>query len=903
MGELFANSSGGVSSRGAKMSAKGAVTPMMAQYFAIKNKYADYLLFYRMGDFYELFFEDAVSAAAALDIALTKRGRHLNKDIPMCGVPVHSSEAYLQKLIRKGFKVAICEQMEDPKEAKKRDSKAVVKRDVIRLVTPGTLTEDALLDARRHNYLAAVGVTSGGADMALAWLDMSTGDFHVVEVDKAGLGAELSRLDPGEVLVPEPFVQNGSLGGALEGLGDKVSLLARGQFDSDMAGERLKTIFGVNALEGFGSFGRAETAACSALISYVELTQMGHMPALKPPQRKIKGSVLAMDAATRRNLELIRTLSGEHKGSVLSVIDQTVTGAGARLLQQRLVSPLTDSDAIERRFNAVEHFIGHRALRDNVRGTLKQCPDMARALSRLHLGRSGPRDLAAIRDGLKVAHEMRRSIEADQAALPAELAEAVQGLGDHQDLTCELARALVHDLPSTARDGGFIAEGYDSELDEARRLRDDSRRVIASLQSRYAKSADIKSLKIRYNNILGYFIEVAAQYTNKMQTPPLAETFIHRQTLANAGRFTTVELGEIDSRISLARDQALTIEQKLFDNLARLVTDHVQEISRVAEAIAVIDVSAALGQLAVVRRYTRPVLETSNSLDITQGRHVVLEEILERQGKTGFVANDCALGSGKDAARIWLVTGPNMAGKSTFLRQNALIVILAQMGSYVPAGKARLGIVDRLFSRVGAADDLARGRSTFMVEMVETAAILNQATPRSLVILDEVGRGTATFDGLSIAWACVEHLHETNACRALFATHYHELTALAHTLDDLTNVTMKVREWKDGVVFLHEVITGVADRSYGIQVAKLAGFPPHVITRAGEVLSFLEDERRTRGPTSMIDDLPLFSSAAQNEDSEPSEVEKALAAVHPDDLTPRDALDFVYKLRALLKPT
>ncbi len=890
--------------KGTPTRSKAAMTPMMAQYSAIKGQYADYLLFYRMGDFYELFFDDAVKASAALDIALTKRGKHLEENIPMCGVPVHSSEGYLQKLIRKGFKVAICEQTEDPKEAKKRGAKAVVRREVIRLVTPGTLTEDTLLDARRHNYLAAVGLAAGGAESALAWLDMSTGDFHVAEVGKFDLSSELSRLDPGEVLVPDPLANDP----ALAGLAGKVTVLTRSQFDSDGGAERLKAVFGVSALEGFGLFARAEIAACGALISYVELTQVGRMPALRPPAREVRGSTLTMDAATRRNLELIRTLGDDHNISVLSVINQTVTGPGARLLRKRLISPLTDIDTINRRLDAVECFARQSEYGEDVREVLKQCPDMARALSRLHLGRGGPRDLAAIREGLKIAHSVRRMTEVHgnrQASLPTELAEAAQNLGDHQALIDELARALGPDLPLLARDGGFIAGGYDQELDETRALRDDSRQVMASLQSQYVELTNIKSLKVRHNNVLGYFIEVTAQHTNKLLATPLAETFIHRQTLANAGRFTTVELSELDSKISRARDQALGLEQRMFKRLSARVIDHSEEISCAAEALAAIDVSAALAELALSHRYTRPVLETGNKLEIKEGRHVVVEEILERQGEAAFVGNNCELGGGKEAARIWLVTGPNMAGKSTFLRQNALIVILAQMGAFVPAAEARLGIVDRLFSRVGAADDLARGRSTFMVEMVETAAILNQATPQSLVILDEVGRGTATFDGLSIAWACVEYLHEMNACRALFATHYHELTALAHKLENLANVTMKVREWKGDVVFLHEVIAGVADRSYGIQVAKLAGLPDEVIGRAGEVLSHLVEDRAARGPTSMVDDLPLFSASAKEQalPLEPSQVEAAVEAMHPDEFTPRQALEFLYKLRSLLRRT
>ncbi|MGK2741869.1 DNA mismatch repair protein MutS [Tepidicaulis sp. LMO-SS28] len=881
------------------------VTPMMAQYLEIKGAHPGSLLFYRMGDFYELFFEDAVQAAEALDITLTKRGKHLGEDIPMCGVPVHSADAYLERLIRQGFKVAICEQTEDPAEAKKRGAKSVVRREVIRLVTPGTLTEDTLLDARRHNYLAALARTGASGKWGLAWADVSTGDFRVAEVAPSELAAELARLEPGELVLPESALAEADLRAGLETCGATLTPLSSSMFDSARAERRLKDLMGVAALDAFGAFSRAELGAAGALVDYLDLTQVGQMPRLSPPRQAPGGAFLAMDAATRANLELTRTLSGEAKGSLLSVIDRTVTGAGARLLSERLKAPLTDKDAIAERLDAVQWFLEARGLRGELRSALKSVPDMARALSRVTVGRGGPRDLAAIRDGLSGAHRIALLLE--QAGrgltpLPAEIAHDRKSLeGRAAALVDRLSSALGAELPLMARDGGFVAKGFSAPLDECRLLRDESRRVIAGLQSKYAEETGISSLKIRHNNVLGYYIEVGPRHADPLMTGSHKDSYIHRQTLANAVRFTTVELSDIASRITEAAGRATALEMEVFTALVEETRAEAAAISEAAEALARLDVAAALAELAEERRYTRPEIDDSLAFEVTGGRHPVVEAALEKAGEGPFVPNDADLSGDKgDARRLWLLTGPNMAGKSTFLRQNALIAILGQMGGFVPAAKAHIGVVDRLFSRVGAADDLARGRSTFMVEMVETAAILNQAGPRSLVILDEIGRGTATFDGLSIAWAAVEHLHEENRCRALFATHYHELTALAEKLPHLANATMKVKEWKGDVVFLHEVGPGAADRSYGIQVAKLAGLPPAVISRAHQVLAALEQGAESRGAARIVDDLPLFSAVRPAEDSrgaKESALEAKLRQINPDELSPKAALDVIYSLK------
>ena len=876
-----------------------AATPMMVQFLAIKEAHPDCLLFYRMGDFYELFFEDAVAAAEALDITLTKRGQHQGEEIPMCGVPVHAHEAYLSRLIRKGFRVAVCEQMEDPAEAKKRGSKAVVKREVIRIVTPGTITEEELLESRRNNYLAAL-ADAGGA-LGLAWLEISTGDFAVEAVEKAELAAALARVAPKELLLPErllPLVEE--LGLDQE---ERATLapLPSARFDSENGRKRLEAFLGTGALDAFGAFTRPEVAACGALLDYVELTQKGKLPRLLPPRRVDRGSVLSVDAATRRNLELMETLSGERRGSLLATVDRTVTGGGARLLAKRLSAPLAEKAGIDPRLDAVDYLLTAEDLRSVVRKALRAAPDLERALSRLTLQRGGPRDLAVVRDALTQAAQIQGLLAEAGAkeALPPLLSGCQSRLGGQDALIDELESALDAELPPQARDGNFIAPDYAPDLDELRGLRDESRRLIAGLQSGYQKESGVSSLKVRHNNVLGYFIEVTAANAEKMPRGD-DSPFIHRQTMANAVRYSTVELGELEQKIASAADKALALEMEIFARLVGEVLAVEAELGEVAAALAELDLQAALADLAAARSWSRPHLTEGLEFEIEGGRHPVVEEALEAQQEGPFVANDCDLSPDR---RLWLVTGPNMAGKSTFLRQNALIAILAQMGSFVPAVRCTLGLVDRLFSRVGAADDLARGRSTFMVEMVETAAILNQASERSFVILDEIGRGTATFDGLSIAWAAIEQLHEGNGCRTLFATHYHELTSLTARLPALTCRHMRVKEWEGEVIFLHEVAEGAADRSYGIHVAKLAGLPPQVIARAEEVLAQLEQGEQAGTLARLADDLPLFSTTPARAPAAPeaSALEERLAAANPDELSPREALELLYELRGLLK--
>jgi DNA mismatch repair protein MutS len=872
-------------------------SPMMAQYLAIKAEQPHALLFYRMGDFYELFFDDAAKASEALGIALTKRGTHDGQPIPMCGVPAHGAEPYLQTLIRKGFKVAVCEQMEDPAAAKKRGSKAVVARAVVRLVTPGTLTEDALLQPRARSVLAAVAKVQ--AAYALSVADLSDGRFSVTALEAGQIGAALARHDPAECLVPETLLADPALAPLIRDLGPRATVQAPSRFDS-AAGERaLKTLYRVATLDAFGDFSRAELSAAGAIAQYIETTQKGRDALLKPLARESAAAIMRIDAATRRNLELVETLSGTRGGSLLDTIDETVTAAGARTLADRLAAPLTDPSAIAARLDAVATLVQDGQARAALREGLKRAPDMARALSRLALGRGGPRDLGALRDGLEAASALGRLIprleaSGDLADLAATLTETAVTLAELRE---RLARLLGPDLPMLARDGGFIAANADAALDEQRALRDDAKRVIAALELRLKDETGIASLKIRHNNVLGYYVEVTSLHADRLIKPPLATGFIHRQTLPNAARFTTPELGGLAGRIVEAAARALDLELKHFEALRDAALTQAPAISDAADALAALDVAAGLAHLAAARRWVRPHVDDSRDFAIQGGRHPVVEAALAREG-LAFTANDCDL-SDTGRGRLWLVTGPNMAGKSTFLRQNALIAILAQMGSFVPASSARIGRVDRLFSRVGAADDLARGRSTFMVEMVETAAILNAAGPSSLVILDEIGRGTATFDGLSIAWGAIEHLHETNRTRGLFATHYHELASLTQRLGGLSAVTMRVKEWKGEIVFLHEVAPGAGGQSYGVQVAKLAGLPAAVIARAEEVLRALETGDEGRRTRTLVDDLPLFSAAAAKPVPRESAAEALLKSIDPDTLSPKEALELLYRLKSL----
>ena len=843
-----------------------------------------------------------------MDIALTKRGKVEGADIPMCGVPFHAYESYLAKLIRQGYKVAICEQTEDPKEAKKRGSKSVVKREVIRLITAGTLTEEPLLDAKRNNFLMAVSKISD--KLGLAWLDISTGEFYTQEInltaadEETELSAALARLAPAELIIADSYVHHPLIFGLLKNYKEQLSVWPDDRFNSENAREHLQKVFEVKTLDSFGSFSRSEISAAGVLVDYVETSQQGKIPLLCYPQKLVEDCIMEIDGATRRSLELIDSLSGDKSSSLLKVIDRTVTGPGGRLLASRMANPLRDVAAVNRRLDMVEFFLNRHGLRQDIRSLLKETADVGRAVSRLCVGRGGPRDLANIKNTLGIIPKLRNllSCKAKESVelvseTPTALQKVMAELGEHSRLVAKLGDALKEDdLPLLSRDGGFIRQGYSPVLDEIKSLKDDSHKMIVDLQSRYIEQTGISHLKVKFNNVIGYFIEVpvksAAQILDNKE-------FIFRQSVLNASRFTTVELTELEDKIRGAADKALALELQLFDEMVASVKASSDDIVKTANAFAEIDVAAGLADLAAEYNYCRPVVDDSLSFEIIEGRHPVVEQSLRKDNAGPFVGNNCCMGGA--SGNLWLLTGPNMAGKSTYLRQNAIIAIMAQMGSFVPCKSAKIGVINKIFSRVGASDDLAKGHSTFMVEMVETAGILNRADERSFVILDEIGRGTATFDGLSIAWAVVEYLHEINRCRTLFATHYHELTSLSGKLARLSLHCMKIKEFNDEVIFLHEVMDGAADRSYGIHVAKLAGLPKAVLKRADQVLHNLEHQGKGLPVKDIAEELPLFACIKEKvEEKISSPALDELSAINPDDLSPREALEKLYELKKML---
>ena len=888
------------------------LSPGMAQYLEIKKQYEDYLLFYRMGDFYEMFFDDAKKASDALDIALTRRGEAFGKPVPMCGVPFHAYESYMAKLIKAGYKVAICEQMEDPKEAKKRGYKAVVRREVIRLVTGGTITESSMLDARKNNYLLAVSKLKNC--LGLAWIDLSTGAFYTQEIlttpasEYSELYSALSRLMPAEILVADSLLDNPDLFRLLNEYREKLTVLPQARFNYEGADKRIKDFYEIKTLDAFGCFGKSEVMAVGVILDYIQITLKQQAPRINRPVKIIGSRFMEIDAATRSNLNLTEG----YKGSTLKdVIDRTNFGGGARMLSDRIANPLLDVHEINKRLDAVEFFIQHAAVRQELCELLKSCSDMERALGRLSIGHGGPRDLKDILITLTQLPAVKRIVaqfgqdDMIESAIPEAIQYILQRLGNHYQLVQTLSDALkeiddegkIYIPPLHARDGGFIKRGFSAEYDAICDMRDRGDQSILAMQNKYATETGIDKLKVRCNNIIGYFIEVPNMYVTQLLENP---RFIHRQSVLNATRFTTAELTEMENACRSAKERALAMEIQLYEGLVRDVLLNAEDIVFAARALAELDIAASMANLALENNYCRPVLDDGVGFEVVEGRHPVVEAALKRNGEGVFVGNDCDVNA--EDNRLWLITGPNMAGKSTFLRQNALIAIMAQMGCYVPAKSAHIGVINKLFSRVGASDDLSRGRSTFMVEMVETAAILNRADEHSFVILDEIGRGTATFDGLSIAWAVAEYLHNVSRCRTLFATHYHELVNLAERLPALSLHCMKIKEFNNQVVFLHEVIKGAADRSYGIHVANMAGLPKEVIRRADQILKKLEKDNRQNNALDFAREMPLFDYQMPVEEVvKQSAVEEALKMINPDELSARQALEELYKLKSLLE--
>jgi len=858
-----------------------STTPMMAQYFAIKEQHKNALLFYRLGDFYELFYEDAITASKALDITLTKRGQSQGTDIPMCGIPFHAYENYLSRLIRLGFSVAICEQMESPEEAKKRGAKSVVQRGVVRVVTPGTLTEDTLLNAGQPNYLCAINATKD--HVICGFVDISTGTFVLETCEVADLETILTKYDPSEVLIAENARSVAEKVGYIVTHRKRVTWQPASRFDSYTGHKRLCQTYQVATLESFGQFTEEEISVAGALVDYISLTQKQHMPRLSPPKKVKSDGFLFIDAQTRRSLEMTMTLKGEFKGSILSLLDHTTNNLGKRMLYEQVSHPLSKVQKIDERLDGVEFYVNHSDVRRSLRELLKRVADIERCLSRLSVGRGSPRDLDAIRNVLGIIPEIK-ALHVKHEDLPLILTKSLHLLKNLDELKDELDRAIAESgLPMLARDGGFIRPGYSPALDEHIQLRDHGKDLLEQMQTKYIAETGISILKIKYNQVIGYYIEVTQSHKDKVP-----DWFILRQSLVNGYRYVTPELVELQEKILSASAKALEREQQLFQELVQKVLVDADTLSLISKALAWLDVAASHADIAKHLKLVRPHITDSKAFQIVEGRHPIVEEALIFEHQT-FVPNNCDLSSGQS---VWLMTGPNMAGKSTFLRQNALMILMSHIGCFVPATKANIGVVDRLFSRIGASDDLASGKSTFMVEMIETAAILNQATESSFVILDEIGRGTATYDGMSIAHATLEHLHNANQCRTLFATHYHELTHLEKVLSNTACYTMLVQEWNNSIIFKHQVVQGSADRSYGIHVAELAGFPRTALDRAETILEQLETEAAS------FEGKPML--AVQKPIKRTSELEKFVKGLNPDQLSPKDALDMVYKMKQLL---
>jgi len=880
------------------------LTPMMQQFITIKKEHKDYLLFYRMGDFYELFMEDALLASKALDITLTHRGQINDKPLPMCGVPAHSHEAYLHKLINKGFKVAICDQMEDPKEAKKRGYKAIVKREVTRIITPGTITEDGLLNASSSNYLSAINFKKD--KYIISWVDISTGEFLFLETRKENVASEIARINPSEILIPDILWGDHEFNDFISDWKKEITPYTMNFFESTKGKEKVKNQFNIKFLDSIGEVDNIEYGCIGALIEYIDLTQKGNMPKIDIPRRFVVNNHMVIDNAARKNLEINKTLNGDSKGSLFNIINNTSSSSGARLLYSYMNNPLLDVKEIESRHDVVEFYINNENVKDNIRETLNLLPDMERILSRVHTGRSGPRDIVAIRVGLKKSRDILEIFEHISVKFPEELKSIHKDLGIQSNLIHYLDKSLKNEVPLMARDGGFVKDEFNFKLDEYRSMHQNAKEHKDQLKQQYIEDTGINTLKIKDNNVIGFFIEVTPQHAEK-----IPEYFVHRQTLGSCLRYTSPELKELEHKIINSKGYAIDLEMQIFEEILQKIRENSDAIALAASAMAKLDVFLSFAQLAYNNNYCRPVLNDSVDFKIKEGRHPVVERNIAKSDLSeAFIANDCDL---SDNQKMWLITGPNMAGKSTFLRQNAIIAIMAQIGSYVPAESATIGVVDKVFSRVGASDDLARGQSTFMVEMIETAAILMHATPRSLVILDEIGRGTATFDGLSIAWAVLEYLHEHNKSRTLFATHYHEITHLSEKLENLVCYTVKVKEWKNDIIFMHEIIAGSADRSYGIHVGKIAGLPEAVINRSEEILNLLQEGESGSAVNRLISDLPLFSYSniefinKEKSDSSPKKtgnnadkIYDELKELEINKITPMQAINILFKLKELI---
>ena len=863
-------------------------TPMIEQYLNIKNKYRDALLFYRMGDFYELFFEDAVIASEALDIALTKRGKSNGKDIPMCGVPFHSADNYLPKLIKKGFNVAVCEQTETVEEAKIRSQKGPLKREVVRIISPGTLTEDSLLNRKNNNYLGAI--SNINDEICIAWVDVSTGCFASRQIGKNGnlsqkqlLTNFLSRMDFSEILISEDM----NLDYIIEEWQPLLKKQNPALYHYQSCLDQICSYYSIVSLKGVGLFSQGEIIAAGVLLNYLKLTQCGKLPFLSMIKSDSMNDFLEIDYFTQKSLEIFKSLSGNYEGSLIACIDETKTASGARLLKQRIMEPFYNTKKIQDKYDLINWILDKNIDINKNQTSLKNLPDLERSLSRISLSRGGPKDLLLISKGLLCIKEIYDDLASNlqEKSVPKLLNLILNNLNIDYSLYLNIKKAFKSEVPQIVKEGGFIDDGFDKDLDYLRNLRNNELNQIMQLQSEYSELTNINSLKIKHNRMLGYHVEVRSIHDQSLRD---IDKFIHRQTTAQTSRFTTNELIDVENQIFSSFDDAIKIELEIFNNFTNQIAKQGKEILKVVHAISELDISFMVANQAISRNYSCPNISNEKKLEIIGGRHPVVEHQL-RMSEDSFVSNDCKLNNDD---LIWLITGPNMAGKSTYLRQNALIVIMAQAGLFVPAKKANIGLFDKIFSRVGASDDLAKGQSTFMIEMIETSLILNTATNKSLVILDEIGRGTSTFDGLAIAWSVLEYLHEQIKPRTLFATHYHELTSLKESLSNLSCHKMSIKEWNDTIIFMHKILDGEADKSYGIHVAKLAGIPLAVTKKAAKLLSNLKQKDREKQDTRK--DYPAVPESNEHED-----FFKEFDHINVDEITPRQSLDILYKLKLL----
>ena len=866
-------------------------TPMFQQFLEIKADNLDCLLFFRMGDFYELFFEDAVIASKELDIALTSRGKYDGDPVPMCGVPHHAYMPYLEKLTKNNYKVAICEQTESPKEAKIRGgTKALVKREVVRIVTPGTLTEEILLDADKNNFLLSININN--KNIGISWLDVSTGELYTEECSKNNFLSVIARIRPSEILLMDT-VDNYYSDLIKKTFDCVVSPLIQNINNSKKAEKLICLHFGVKTLASFGRFSENEIITCWSLLDYVSLTQKGNLPPIRFPKSIKNESLMRIDSSTRKSLEISQTLIGNKKGSLIDTVDMTLTAVGARQLDKDISAPLTNIEEINGRLDMIDFLIDSNTVRDSIRKILKSSADIDRAKARVILSRGGPRDLESIKLGIEGAHNLDNILDNKKfEKFPKDFIVLKKHLNRCSELLNLLKSILSENLPLFVKDGGFVKKGYSKELDEVCSFRDQSRQHILEMEVEERAKTGLTSLKIKYNNVIGYFFEVTQLQKKKFLEIKNAERFIPRQSLKGAARFVTEALSRLSESISNAAEQAIEIELRIFEEIKSLIKAQHDALANISYTLSRLDVASSLAEVSILHNFVRPNILDDQNLEIIGGRHPSVELVMQKNGENKFFSNDCHL---DQEDKIWLLTGPNMAGKSTFLRQNALITILAQSGSFVPAEKASIGIVDSLFSRVGSSDDLASGRSTFMVEMLETAAILNQAGKKSLVIMDEVGRGTSTYDGLSLAWSILEHLHNTSHSRTLFATHYHELTKLSETLPSLSCHTMQVKEWENKVIFLYTVMSGVAKGSYGIHVASLAGIPNSVLRRAKKILQEFETSGTRNNLSKEEKEVSTSKFIKTNNKTEIiNNLINDMSVINLDALSPKEALDKLY---------